>query len=104
MPITIEKLTCKVTVRSGRKGAPKADAHSQRQDHQPSSPTMHFVLPVSEPKSETREDKTSKLEKSNQSVAPNNEKRANDDQPAVNVQAVADRVYELMLEAVRLGR
>ena len=46
MPVKIERLTCRVSVKTGRK---KTVLHGSPA---PAKPTMHFALPSAEPRSE----------------------------------------------------
>lgn len=100
MPVKIEKLTCRVSVTTGRK---KAVLHSSPA---PAKPTMHFALPPVEPHSEVAQPSPgqSTVGESHHSRSGGHAQDSAALARTADVRAVSDRVYELMTQEIALAK
>lgn len=100
MPVKIERLTCRVSVTTGRK---KAVLHSSPA---PSKPTMHFALPVVEPHSEVAQPSPGQSTVGESYHGSRGGHAQTSAAPArtADVRAVSERVYALMTQEIALAK
>ncbi|MDQ2688282.1 MAG: hypothetical protein M3Y28_10485 [Armatimonadota bacterium] len=100
MPVKIEKLTCRVSVTTGRK---KSVLHGSTA---PPKPTMHFALPSVEPHSEAPQPSPGRSIVGESSHGAGSGHGQNSAAPVrtADVRAVSDRVYELMTQEIALAK
>jgi hypothetical protein len=102
LPVKIERLTCRVSVKTGRK---KAILHSSPA---PPQPTMHFALPPVQPHSEVGQPSPgqSVAGEGSRGIGSSSGHEQGSAAPArtADVRAVSDRVYELMTQEIALAK
>lgn len=100
MPVKIERLTCRVSVKTGRK--PPVLHGSQA----PAKPTMHFALAPVEPRSETTHPSPGQSAdgEANSGTGGGHDAGASAPARPADVRAVSDRVYELMTQEIALAK
>lgn len=95
MPIRIKQLTARVTVKTGGKHG------ALHKSERPVRPALHFAQPVAQTPAETSPDPSEMATEDTGSAAGAKSKPA---PSRADPRQVADRVYELMSEEMRLGR
>lgn len=100
MPVKIERLTCRVSVKTGRK---KTALHASPA---PPKPTMHFASPSAQPRSEAAQPSPgqSTAGESNHGEGAGHDQGKAAPARTADVRAVSDRVYELMTQEIALAQ
>lgn len=95
MPLKIKQLHCRVRITTGgRQDIQQPAAH-------PARPSLKFAMPAAEPRSETEPEPS---QTATQERGQTSTRQPDADPARVDPQLVADRVYDLMREEVRIGR